>query len=134
VPEHPAAYSGTGMVATQALYAFLNQRLHQMVVPTGYGISSLQAAVDESVRSQARSVVMLRIERVDYVQGQSGVGLRMRFDVAVVRDARLVMRKYIDSPLVDVARRGRENDPVFGAVTQALESVAGDLNVALGAT
>jgi hypothetical protein len=132
IPEHASAYAGTGMAATQALYAFLSQRLHQTVIPTGYGITAPAVAADEGMRAQSRAVVMARLNGVDYVPGAYGLQVRVRLELVVVREGRVVMRRLISSPTMDLQRRGRGPDPVFVAVTRALDTIGGELAAALG--
>jgi hypothetical protein len=79
---------------------------------------------------------MAHIQRIDYVQTNIGPGLRCRLEVIVVRDGRVALRRILDSPPTPAApptgfRRGREADPMFAAVSQALEGLVGDLALAL---
>jgi hypothetical protein len=127
VTDVPNGYPGNGGAATQALYAYLGRRLRLSVVPTGVGISSVATATDESWRSQARGVVMARMESLEYLPGPLGVSVRVRLEVTVVRDGRLVMRRSAYSGATDPTRRGREADPIFQAVTQALEALSAEL-------
>jgi hypothetical protein len=124
IPDPPSSYVGTGVSATQALYGFLGRRLRLAVVPTGVGVSSPQVAADEGWRSAARAVVMARIESLEYVPSSMGVSVRLRLQVVVVREGRTVFRRVADSPLSDPTRR---TDPVYQAVSGALESVIGEL-------
>jgi hypothetical protein len=48
--------------------------------------------------------------------------------VIVVRDGRPVMRRIVESPLTDPSRRG---DPVYTAVSLALEALVPELSGAL---
>ena len=70
---------------------------------------------------------MARILGVEYLPNALGMSVRLRLEVAVVREGHLVMRRWIDSPLTDPTRRGREADPIFQAVTQSLETMLPDL-------
>jgi hypothetical protein len=124
IPDPPSSYVGTGVSATQALYGFLGRRLRLAVVPTGVGISSPQVAADEGWRSAARAVVMARIENLEYVPSSMGVSVRLRLQVVVVKEGRTVFRRVADSPLSDPTRR---TDPVYQAVSGALESVVAEL-------
>src|SRR5262249_20390634 len=129
IPDPPGSYVGTGMTATQALYSFLGRRLRLSVVPTGVGVTAPSVAADEGWRAAARSVVMARIDSVDYVPSSLGVAVRLRMQVAVVREGRVVFRRVVESPLSDPVRR---TDPVYQAVSGALESLLSDLAGALG--
>jgi hypothetical protein len=129
IPDPPSAYVGTGVSATQAFYGFLGRRLRLAVVPTGVGLSSASVAQDEGWRAAARSVVMARIEHLDYVPQPAGVAVRLRLQVVVVREGRLVLRRVVDSPMSDPMRR---TDPVYQAVSAALESLLHDLASVLG--
>jgi hypothetical protein len=127
IADIPTAYAGAGAAATQALYGFLSRRLRLSLVPTGVGMTSLQVATDESWRSLARAVVMARLDGVQYLNGPLGLSVRVRLEVAVVRDGRLVFRRAVDSTPSDPARRGRDGDPVYQAVGQALELLVPEL-------
>lgn len=136
VPDSPSAFAGNGVSATQALYYFLGRRLRLQVVPSGIGLTSPQVAADEGWRAQARSVVMAHIQSVDYMQTTAGPGLRCRLEVVVVREGRVVLRRVVESPPAPASpsssfRRGRELDPMFMAVSQALESLVADLSLAV---
>jgi hypothetical protein len=122
-----SAIACAGSSATQALYGFLSRRLRLALVPTGVGISSLQVATDESWRSLSRAVVMARLDGVEYLTGPLGMSVRLRLEVAVVRDGRLVFRRAVDSTPSDPTRRGRDADPVYQAVGQALELLVPEL-------
>jgi hypothetical protein len=128
IPEHPLCYRGTGMVATQALYGFLAQRLRLSVIPTGVGVTTAAVAADEGQRAMARSVVMARLASVEYV---SGLSLRLRLEVVVVREGRVVLRRTVDAPPAPLERRRGDPDPVFGAVSRALDLIGADLASAL---
>jgi hypothetical protein len=130
IPDPPSSYVGTGVSATQALYGFLGRRLRQAVVPTGVGITSPQLAADEGWRSSARSVVMARIDNLEYLTSSMGVSVRLRLQVVVVREGRTVFRRIADSPLSDPSRR---TDPVYQAVSSALETLVNELASVLGA-
>jgi hypothetical protein len=129
IPDPPSSYVGTGISATQALYGFLGRRLRLAVVPTGVGITSPQVAVDEGWRAAARSVVMARVDNIEYLPAPEGVSVRLRVQVVVVKEGRLVLRRVVDSPASDPSRR---TDPVYQAVTGALESLVSDLANAIG--
>jgi hypothetical protein len=131
IPDPPSSYVGTGVSATQALYGFLGRRLRQAVVPTGVGITSPQLAADEGWRSSARSVVMARIDNLEYLTSSMGVSVRLRLQVVVVREGRTVFRRIADSPLSDPSRR---TDPVYQAVSSALETLVNELASVLGAS
>jgi hypothetical protein len=129
IPDPPASYVGTGVSATQAFYGFLGRRLRLAVVPTGVGISSPGVAQDEGWRAAARSVVMARIENLEYLPQPAGVSVRLRLQVVVVREGRTLFRRVVDSPMSDPMRR---TDPVYQAVSGALESIIQDLASVLG--
>jgi hypothetical protein len=129
IPDPPSSYVGTGISATQALYGFLGRRLRLAVVPTGVGITSPQVAVDEGWRAAARSVVMARVDNIEYLPAPNGVSVRLRMQVVVVKEGRVMLRRVVDSPPSDPARR---TDPVYQAVTGALESLVSDLATAIG--
>jgi len=136
IPDSPSAFQGNGLSATSALWAFLSQRMRLRVYRGGVGFVAPQVAADEAWRNQARATVMAHIQRIDYVQTQIGPGLRVRLEVIVVRDGRMVLRRILDSPPTPAVppsgfRRGREADPMFAAVSQALESLVGDLALSL---
>ncbi len=131
IPDPPSAYVGTGVSATQALYGFLGRRLRLAVVPTGVGVSSPLVAADEGWRSASRSVVMVRIENLDYLPGAAGLSVRLRMQVVVVREGRVVFRRGVESPASDPARR---TDPIYQSVTAALESIVTELAAAINAT
>ena len=59
---HPT-YASAGVMATQALFSFLQRRLRLSVIPTGVGITSPNVAADEAYRAAARAVVMARLDR-----------------------------------------------------------------------
>jgi hypothetical protein len=126
VVDPPNAYPGSGVTATQALFAFLHRRMRLNVIPTGVGITSAPVAADEGWRAGARAVVMARLESVDYLPGPS---VRCRVEVVVVRDGRQVMRRVAESPPTDPGRRG--SDPVYQGVTMALEALVPELVGAL---
>ena len=131
IPDPPSTYVGTGVSATQALYGFLGRRLRLAVVPTGVGVTSPTIAADEGWRSSARSVVMARVENVEYLPSSAGISVRLRLQVVVVREGRVVLRRVVDSPMSDPTRR---TDPVYQAVTSALEGLVADLAAALQPT
>jgi hypothetical protein len=132
VPDIPSVYQGAGHAATQALYYFLRLRMRCQVIPTGLGIAPPHIAADEAWRSGARVAVMVRLVQIDYLPAPGGLGVRSRLEMAVVRDGRLVLRRYLESPPVGPAppgmHRGRDYDPVFLSVSHALDSVSGELN------
>jgi hypothetical protein len=123
-PSYPTA----GVMATQALFSFLQRRLRLSVIPTGVGITTANVAADEAYRAAARAVVMARLESVEFVPGPAA---RVRLEVVVVRDGRPVMRRVVVSPPSDPNRRGAATDPVFQAVTMALEALVPELVGAL---
>lgn len=123
-PSYPPA----GVMATQALFSFLQRRLRLSVIPTGVGITSANIAADEAYRAAARAVVMARLEAVEFAPGPSA---RVRLEVVVVRDGRPVMRRVVESAPSDPGRRGLSADPVYQAVTMALEALVPELVGAL---
>jgi hypothetical protein len=123
-PTYPAA----GTMATQALFSFLQRRLRLSVIPTGVGITSPSIAADEAYRAAARAVVMARLDSVEFVPGPAA---RVRLEVVVVRDGRPVMRRVVESAPSDPNRRGATTDPVYQAVTMALEALVPELVGAL---
>jgi len=124
---HPT-YASAGVMATQALFSFLQRRLRLSVIPTGVGITSPNVAADEAYRAAARAVVMARLDSVEFVPGPSA---RVRLEVVVVRDGRPVMRRVVESAPSDPNRRGPATDPVYQAVTMALEALVPELVGAL---
>ncbi|MGZ3443194.1 MAG: hypothetical protein ACXVDD_26920, partial [Polyangia bacterium] len=124
---HPS-YPSAGVMATQALFSFLQHRLRLSVIPTGVGITSANVAADEAYRAAARAVVMARLESVEFVPGPAA---RVRLEVVVVRDGRPVMRRVVMSAPSDPNRRGPATDPVYQAVTMALEALVPELVGAL---
>jgi hypothetical protein len=129
IADLPNTFSGTGASATQAFYYFLRARLRLQVVPTGYGVAPPQIAADEAWRSGARSAVMVRLTDVQYLPSLGGMSIRCQLEVNVVRDGRLVMRRYVASAPTGTdppgLRRGRQevSDPIFQAVLQSLDSL-----------
>jgi hypothetical protein len=130
IGDIPMAYPGAGQTATRALYDFLHRRLRLSVVPMGVGLTTTSLASEEAYRAGARAVVMARLEAVDYFAGPSA---RVRLEVLVIRDGRPVMRRVVQSAPSNVgdARRGIQYDPVFQAVTLALEALVPELFAAL---
>jgi hypothetical protein len=124
---HPT-YASASVMATQALFSFLQRRLRLSVIPTGVGITSPNVAADEAYRAAARAVVMARLDSVEFVPGPSA---RVRLEVVVVRDGRPVMRRVVESAPSDPNRRGPATDPVYQAVTMALEALVPELVGAL---
>ena len=124
---HPT-YAAAGVMATQALFSFLQRRLRLSVIPTGVGITSATIAADEAYRAAARAVVMARLDAVQFLPGPSA---RVRLEVVVVRDGRPVMRRVVESAPSDPNRRGAATDPVYQAVTMALEALVPELVGAL---
>jgi hypothetical protein len=127
ISDLPTAYPGSGSTATQALFSFLHRRMRVTVIPTGVGLTAPAVAADEGYRAGARAVVMARLDGVDYLPGPS---VRCRLEVVVVRDGRPVMRRLVESAQTDPSRRGAA-DPVFQAVTMALEALVPELVGAL---
>ena len=123
-PSYPTA----GVMATQALFSFLQRRLRLSVIPTGVGITSPNVAADEAYRAAARAVVMARLESVEFAPGPQA---RVRLEVVVVRDGLPVMRRVVQSAPSDPNRRGVAADPVYQAVTMALEALVPELVGAL---
>ena len=142
IADPPVGEPGAGSVATQALYAVLQRRLHVSVVPYGVGMTSQAVAAEEGQRTQSRNVVMARIDGFSSLSsGMIGEppGARMRLEISVVREGRLVMRRMLVAEAQPAAvlsalaegRRGRTAEPTYLAITRALESIADDLGVAL---
>jgi hypothetical protein len=128
ISDPPSSSYGTaGVMATQALFAFLHRRMRLSVIPTGVGVTSTAVAADESYRAAARAVVMARLESVEYLPS----GARVRLEVVVVRDGRAVMRRVVESAPSDPSRRGFGTDPVYQSVTMALEALVPELVGAL---
>lgn len=121
-------YAAAGAMATQALFSFLQRRLRLSVIPTGVGITSVNLAADEAYRAAARAVVMARLDAVEFAPGPSA---RVRLEIVVVRDGRPVMRRIVESAPSDPNRRGIGGDPVYQAVTMALEALVPELVGAL---
>jgi hypothetical protein len=128
IADSANAYPGAGMTATQAMFAFLHRRMRVSVVPTGVGLTSTAVATDEAYRAGARAVVMARLEAVEYFAGPTA---RVRLEVVVIRDGRPVMRRVVESAPSDPSRRGPGSDPVYQAVTSALEALVPELVGAL---
>ena len=126
VADPQSAYPGSGAMATQALFAFLQRRLRLTVVPTGVGITSAAVAADEGYRAGARAVVMARLDSVDYMPGPS---VRCRLEVIVIRDGRPVMRRIVEAQPNQAIRR--TGDPLYAAVTAELEALVPELVGAL---
>jgi hypothetical protein len=128
IANPPTSYPSAGVMATQALFSFLHRRMRLSVIPTGVGITSAAVASDEAYRAAARAVVMARLESVEYMAGPSA---RVRLDVVVVRDGRQVMRRVVESAPSDPNRRSFGTDPIYQAVTMALEALVPELVGAL---
>jgi hypothetical protein len=131
IAEPPSTYATAGVMATQALFSFLHRRLRLTVIPTGVGITSANVAADEAYRAAARAVVMARLESVEFLPGPAA---RVRLEVVVVRDGRPVMRRIVESAPTapsDPSRRVATSDPVYQAVTMALEALVPELVGAL---
>jgi hypothetical protein len=130
VADPPSSYPGAaaGTMATQALYSFLHRRMRLSVIPTGVGITPATVAADEGYRAAARAVVMARLDSVEFLPG---AGARVRLEVVVVRDGRQVMRRAVDSAPSDPNRRVSGPDPIYQAVTMALEALVPELVGAL---
>jgi hypothetical protein len=131
VAEPPSTYATAGVMATQALFSFLHRRLRLTVIPTGVGITSANVAADEAYRAAARAVVMARLESVEFLPGPAA---RVRLEVVVVRDGRPVMRRIVESAPTapsDPGRRVAASDPIYQAVTMALEALVPELVGAL---
>jgi hypothetical protein len=126
VADPQSAYPGSGSMATQALFSFLQRRLRLSIVPTGVGVTSAAVAADEGYRAGARAVVMARLENVDYLPGPT---VRCRLEVIVIRDGRPVMRRVVESAPTDATRR--TGDPLYSAVTAGLEALVPELVGAL---
>lgn len=135
IPDIPTAFRGSGAAATQAFYAFLRQRLRVQYVPTGVGLVPLPMAIDEGLRSGAQAVVMARLLGVEYLPVRAGQSVRCRLEVVVVRDGRPILRRVVQSQPTDPGppglRHGRDYDPIFMAVYQALDTIGPDLGFAL---
>jgi hypothetical protein len=128
VADARPSYPSAGVMATQALFSFLQRRLRLSVIPTGVGITSAGVAADEAYRAAARAVVMARLESVELLPGPTA---RVRLEVVVVRDGRPVMRRIVESAPSDPNRRRSTADPVYQAVTVALEALVPELVGAL---
>jgi hypothetical protein len=126
VADAQSAYPGSGSMATQALFSFLQRRLRLSVIPTGVGITNAAVAADEGYRAGARAVVMLRLENVQYLPGPM---VRCRLEVVVIRDGRPVMRRAVEATPADNTRR--TGDPLYSAVTAGLEALVPELVGAL---
>jgi hypothetical protein len=128
IAEPMGAYPTAGVMATQALYAFLQRRLRLSVIPTGVGITSPRIAADEAYRAAARAVVMARLDEVEILPGPTA---RVRLEIEVIRDGRPVMRRVVESAPSDVGRRPLASDPIYQSVTMALEALVPELVGAL---
>src|SRR5262249_34971396 len=128
ISDPPSSYPSAGVMATQALFSFLHRRMRLSVIPTGVGISSTAVATDEAYRAAARAVVMARLESGE---DMAGPWARVRLDVVVVRDGRKVLRRVVGSVPSDPNRRGLGTDPIYQAVTMALEALVPELVGAL---
>ncbi len=128
IAEPPASYPTAGVMATQALFSFLHRRLRLSVIPTGVGITSASVAADEAYRAAARAVVMARLESVEVLPGPAA---RVRLEVEALRDGRPVMRRVVESAPSDPGRRVLGADPIYQAVTMALEALVPELVGAL---
>jgi hypothetical protein len=128
VADPRPSYPTSGVMATQALFSFLQRRLRLSVIPTGVGITSANIAADEAYRAAARAVVMARLDSVEFLPGPAA---RVRLEVEVVRDGRPVMRRIVESAPSEPGRRGIATDPVYQAVTMALEALVPELVGAL---
>lgn len=129
ISDPQTGYPGpAGAMATQALFSFLHRRMRLSVIPTGVGVTSAVVAADEGYRAAARAVVMARLESVEYLPGS---GARVRLEVVVVRDGRQVMRRVVESAPSDPNRRLSGADPIYQAVTMALEALVPELVGAL---
>jgi hypothetical protein len=139
VPEPTGGYAGAGTTATQALYAVLQRRLHMSVVPMGVGMTTLAAAAEEGQRARAALVLMARVDALTFALDPAGTTIaRLRLELAVVREGRTVLRRTVltETPPTGPAgidRHGRV-DPVYLAMTHALDGMLGDLATALAAT
>jgi len=126
VAEIPTAY-GAGYSATHALFTYLRTRLRLQVVPGGVGMAPLHIVTDEAARSAARAVVMARLLGVEPL-GAPGA-IRCRFELVIVRDGRVALRRVVDAlPSDPTAAARRTQDPVYVAVAQALESLTAELD------
>jgi len=96
LPDPPLdAPAGTGAVATEALYAVLQHRLRLAIVPLGSGITTVASANEESQRARARSVVMGRLDSFSYFVGAEGPVARVRLELMVVAEGRVVLRRML---------------------------------------
>ena len=133
VAEIPSAY-GAGYVATHALFQFLRVKLHLQIVSSGIGMTPLSVAVEEAARAGARATVMVRLIGVDnqpQLDASRDASVHCRLEVVVIRDGRTVLRRLLDG-VADQSRDPRRRaDPVFFAVTQALESVQSELGTVM---
>jgi hypothetical protein len=136
VVDPVGGYSGSGSAATQAVYAILQRRLHQSIVPMGVGLAVPAVAAEEGQRAQARTVVMGHVEGFTVVTTDPPA-VRLRFELVVVREGHLVLRRTVatETPsqalLTADGHHGRPVDPVYLAVARALEGLLPELTSAL---
>jgi hypothetical protein len=93
------------------------------IVPTGYGLVPPSVAADEGARNQARAVVMVRMQSIDYL----GMSVRVRLELMVVKDGHSALRRVAEA---EAYRRSGE-DAIFMAASSALEVLYFDLNTVL---
>ena len=133
VADHPSgAYPTTGSLATQALYFFVARRLRLQVVPTGFGSATAAVIAEEIERSSAGSGIVLELRNLSVrpVEG-APPEVRVRIELTVVRDGRIVWHREVESPPTQGAYvRGRPVDPFYLAVLGALDSVRDELQAA----
>jgi hypothetical protein len=136
VVDPVGGYAGSGSAATQAVYAILQRRLHQSIVPMGVGLAVPAVAAEEGQRAQARTVVMGHVEGFTVVTTDPPA-VRLRFELVVVREGHLVLRRTVATETPTQAlfaadgHRGRAVDPVYLAVARALEGLLPELTSAL---
>jgi hypothetical protein len=136
IVDPAGSYVGSGSAATQAVYAILQRRLHQSIVPMGIGLVVPTVAAEEGQRAQARAVVMGHIEGFTVVSTDPPA-VRLRFELVVVREGKLILRRTVATETPNQAlfasdgRHGRAVDPVYLAVTRALEGLLPELTSAL---
>jgi hypothetical protein len=130
VADTAAGPPGAGYLATQAVNAYLRHRLQLKVVPSSsLGLAPTPVAAAEANRLGARAVVMVRLLRAAYFPMGGVMGARASLEINVVRDGRLALSRVAESPFAGpaTARDGRPIDPVYMAVSHALELMREEL-------
>ena len=121
-PDAPSSWPGSGKIATQALYHLLSDRFRLSIVPMGVGISAPLVAGDEGAHMQARAVIMGRYLVIDYIPASFGVAVRVRLEIEVVVEGRVVFKRLAESAAQTLPE----------ATTAALNSIGSELRVAMG--